>query len=187
MMSETSNQKLLVAMTCAFGVVLVLIGYGRQRVQGVERLPIESKPAVATRAPTPISSPNQPIATGRVISRANRDSSQWQSSPAITRTPSNANSAPARDIPVQSSSYNSQASVEDYFSSSAPESQVPSRGTFSPPIRSKNRGKQLSITTANPPSRFTKNPPSRFTKNPPSEFAASETTKLADATGDAIS
>ena len=170
-MSETSSQKLLVAMTCVFGVVLVLIGYGKQRGQSSERLPRGSKPAIATRSTTPIPTHNQPISTGRVISRTNQSTAQWQSMPVIARTPSNENFAPTRQLPANTPPYNNHGSVENYFTpSTTVDSPVPSRAPALHPSAQKINSTRSSITAA----------------TPPSSSAASKTTKLAGTTAYAV-
>ena len=117
-MSEASTQKLLVAMACAFGLALVLVGYGRQRDQGFERLSLKSTPSTAARPTKPITSPAQPIATGRVIPQTNQNSARWQSVPTTARTPLNVSSVPTREIPAPHSTYDNSDSIRNYFSPS---------------------------------------------------------------------
>ena len=125
-MSEATTQKLLLSMTCVFGVVLVLIGYGRQRAPSLERLSLRSS-TTSTRPSAPITSANHPDATKQALPAENQRSKNWQSSPAITH-PTKANFSPVRAFPTQASRSVTQGSVEDYFTSSTRrESLAPSR------------------------------------------------------------
>ena len=126
-MSEASTQKLIVYMTCAFGVVLVLAGYIRQPEKGFERLPLDSTSVVQAPPTVPRLRRSQPTAEKRVLSASNQSSEHWQSIPAIVQ-PSNVNVAPARNFPNPSSSYDNQSSIGNFFTPITPnESRSPTR------------------------------------------------------------
>ena len=136
-MSEASTQKLLVTMVCVFGVVVVLIGYGRQRNRSFERMPLESRPAIATHPTKPASSLDQLPTTGRIISKGNRDSAQWQSTPATNPMPANAYTSPAWERPSQDSFYDQQRSVKNYSSATTNSAPQPLRAVARHPSAQK--------------------------------------------------
>jgi len=111
-MSEASTQKLLVAVTCALGMAIVLIGYSRQRGRSFERLPIVSSPVAATRPTPPTIRPNWPTTNQRALSKASPSSAPWQSMP-MTERAMNANPG------AHASFYEKQNSIKDYFTQSA--------------------------------------------------------------------
>ena len=137
-MSEASTQKLLVTMICAFAVVMVLVGYGKQRAQRLERLTPETSPTVAARPALPITNHDQANAIHRVPSKTNQPPAQWQSSPKTATTPSNTNFAPPRELPARDSFYRQQSSVQNHLSPSAAlASREPSRAIARSPSAQK--------------------------------------------------
>ena len=110
-MSNQSTQKLLVAMTCAFGVTLVLVGYGRQKSREFDRSMYKSNS----------------IASGRSV----------ESTPLheqATTAPGRTNFASAKPLPKPEPSLVKQGVVENYFDSSPLGSAVPSQRKTQHPI-----------------------------------------------------
>ena len=134
-MSEATTQKLLVAMICVFGVVLVLIGFGRLLDRGFERLPLEPSPTAAR--PSMPSSPNQPPRPA--LSQATQNSAQWQAKPVNAIPTPKANLGTAREFPVRDFSSGQQGSTENSSDQSAPlNSYTPSQTTARHPAAQKH-------------------------------------------------
>ena len=141
-MSEASTQKLLVAITCVFGVALVLIGYGRQRNRGFERYTLNSNPAVAGHSNTPAPNREQPLANRQVVPRASHLSLQWQSRPVNVQSPAAPTFARPEEYPARDPLYNQQGSIGNHFNSSAnfesQPSEVPARHPSAQKIAQRN-------------------------------------------------
>lgn len=164
-MSETSTQKLLVTMACVLGVAVVLVGYGRQRDRGFERLPLAS-PAAA-RPTTSTTSPKQPTTNQRAFLRTSPSSTQWQAVP--DRTIANANSAPVRALPAHDSYYAKQGSIKDYFTPSAAlDSQTSTRHPSAQKIAQRNQSLQQRTRRAFPQS--TNQPVTQTRSRPTTQF-----------------
>ena len=124
-MSELATQKLLLAMTCVFGVVLVLISFGRHKNSGFERSnyrPNSSSAGVQTQPPAP--------ALGQVLT-TNQAHQAWRSTPP---TQPSRQAKYAGQLPLQASSQTNQTVVKNYFDSSPLESNKPSRQVAQHPL-----------------------------------------------------
>lgn len=127
-MSEQTTQKLLVAMSFAFGVALVwvLVRHGNQKNQDFERFPIRSN-SVAV-AP-PINSPpprNLPTAPNQAFPNEYQNPRNWPL-PAIAQPPRQENFTAARRLRDRNLSQEKPRVVEDYFDSTYPQSNVADR------------------------------------------------------------
>ena len=122
-MSELTTQKLLLAMTCVFGVVLVLISFGRQKNIGFERSTYRPNSSAAGNSMPVL--PSEP-APRQARSTTNLDHRAWHSTPHSTQLNRQTKYA-AGQPPVRASSKPHSAVVENYFDSSPLESSQPSR------------------------------------------------------------
>ena len=114
-MSEPSNQKLLLAMTCAFGVVLVLIGFSRPKGRSLERRTYKSNSIAVARPVEPV--PSQ--------------------APTIIPHPKPTNFASSRLLAQPESSWAKDEVATNYFNSSPLASDLPSRAISQHPIARK--------------------------------------------------
>ncbi len=141
-MSEPSNQKLLLAMTCAFGVVLVLVGFGRQKGRTLERQAYKSNSIT-------VASPVEPVQS---------------QVPTTTSPPKQANFASSRPLAQPESSWAQENVVDNYFDSSPLASDVSLRAASQHPIARKYDQIRQQINTYESPSARTNVVPNRPTK-----------------------